>query len=326
MKRDLPAHVYAKGKNGYLYFVRGSVCERIKDKPGTPEFAATYARLMRGHMVTPKRTIKKLLASYMQSDRWKKLKPNTQKDYRKSFRHFEDVMPLIDPATLRRVHVIQMRDALADTPTTANHAVVALSVLLEHAIDIGWLRENPANGIVALKSKKKPRGPWPVDLVEKYRERADGLALLIFEMLVGTGQRVNDVLAMKWGDIEGDGINVAQDKTDARLWVPFTDRLRTAVKSAPKRGIYIVTQENGKPVSYQLAWKLVTGIRKDIGALDYDLHALRHYAASEIASLPGMTAEHVQAITGHSSTSMVRLYAGAASQRARALEAQKNRK
>ena len=294
MKRDLPAHVYPKGKKGYLYFVRGSVCERIKDKPGTPEFAATYARLMRGHMVTPKRTVKKLLASYMQSDRWKKLKPNTQKDYRKSFRHFEYVMPLINPATLRRVHVIQMRDALADTPTTANHAVVALSVLLEHAIDIGWLRENPAKGIVALKSKKKPRGPWPVDLVVKYREKADGLALLIFEMLVGTGQRVNDVHA--------------------------------AVKSAPKRGIYIVTQDNGRPVSYQLAWKLGTDIRKDIGAMDYDLHALRHYAASEIASLPGMTAEHVRSITGHSSTSMVRLYAGAASQRARALEAQKNRK
>ena len=52
---------------------------------------------------------------------------------------------------------------------------------------------------------------------------------------------------------------------------------------------------------------------------------VRQVAALErddYASLPGMTADHVRAITGHSAVSMVRLYAGEAMQKARAIEAQ----
>lgn len=61
-------------------------------------------------------------------------------------------------------------------------------------------------------------------------------------------------------------------------------------------------------------------------AQDYPPHSLRHAAASEIAAIPGMTEEHVKAITGHTSSQMVRLYAGPAGQKARAIEAQRGRK
>jgi len=50
-----------------------------------------------------------------------------------------------------------------------------------------------------------------------------------------------------------------------------------------------------------------------------------HGGVCQIAALPGMTADHVRAITGHSAGAMVRLYAGKAMQRARAKEAQKLR-
>jgi hypothetical protein len=39
-----------------------------------------------------------------------------------------------------------------------------------------------------------------------------------------------------------------------------------------------------------------------------------------------MTADHVRALTGHSSAEMVRLYSGKAMQKARAKEAQEGRK
>ena len=56
--------------------------------------------------------------------------------------------------------------------------------------------------------------------------------------------------------------------------------------------------------------------------------ALRRYAqeAKAHAALPGMTADHVRAITGHSAVDMVRLYSGKAMQKARAKEAQDGRK
>lgn len=326
VKRDLPAYVYRKGRRRYPYFIRDGVCERMPE-PSDPAFWTRYAALLRNPITAPaKRTMKGLIASYMRSQKWAKLAPATQKSYRASLRYIEEKSGHLEPATFRRLHVIQMRDAMADKPTTANRRIGALSVLFEHAIDIDWLAENPAKGVSMLEGKRPPRQPWPADMIEKFRAAADPETLLLFEMLLGTGQRVSDVLRMQWGHIEDGGIVVTQGKTRRKLWVPLTDRLRSALEAAPKRGLHIVTQRDGKPVGYSLAARWVLDVRKRIGAEAWDIHALRHSAASEIAALPGMTDEHVRAITGHSSGAMVRLYAGAAQQRARATEAQKRRK
>lgn len=324
MKRDLPKHVYRKGRNRYPYFVRGNICQRIHAEPGSDAFWAEYSRLLNGNVSRePKRTIKKLIAHYMQSHKWAKKAANTKKSYMRSFRYFEGKIPLVDPATVRRRHVIEMRDALADKPTTANRRVGALSVLMEHAIDIDWIERNPAKGVEQLEGTKT-REPWPQDMVDAFRETATGEALLLFEMLVGTGQRIGDVLAMQWGHIEDGGIVVRQGKTKAEIWIPFTARLAEVLARTPKRGLHIATQATGRPVSYQLAWKWIKTVRDQIGAQAWDIHALRHYAASELAAL-GLSDEEIMSITGHSSGGMVRLYAGKAAQRARAIKAQGKR-
>ena len=328
-KKELPKYVYAKGRKGYPYYCRrGQKPQRMYSTPGTPEFAAEYAMLLRGREPTPAKTMKGLIASYMASDRWPALAPNTRRGYMRHFRYFEEVMGDVDPRTLRRIHINEMRDSLSDTPTDANRKVGALSTLMEHAIDKGWIPkdQNPAHGVRRLEGSRAPRQPWPQDMIEAFREAADDRTRLIFELLLGTGQRIGDVLAMQWGHIEDDGINVRQSKTKASLWVPFTPSLRAALAKTPRRGLHIVTQDNGRPVSYQLAHRDIMDVRKAIGAEAWDIHSLRHSAASEIAALPGMTAEHVMAVTGHSAVSMVRLYAGPAQQKARAREAQKGRK
>lgn len=322
MKRDLPAFVYPKGKRGYLYFVRPGTCQRIHAAPGTPEFYAEYTRLLRGRIVVPKQTISKLIVSYRQSRRWADLAYNTRKSYERSLAYFEKSAGNVDPATLQRVHIIQMQKALSDKPTDANRKIGALSVLLEHAIDIGWMKDNPAKGIKSLPATGKVRKPWPADLIEAFRATATGRTALLFELLLGTGQRINDVLALRWSDMDGDGFTIKQGKTKRELFIPLTDRLRAVLDATPKRSMFIVCQSNGRPVGYNLAWKDIREVREKIGAQEYDIHALRHAAASEIASIPGLTSEHVMAITGHSAVEMVRLYAGKAMQKARAQEAQ----
>ncbi|KJS45207.1 MAG: integrase [Roseovarius sp. BRH_c41] len=324
VKRDLPKHVYLKGRNRYPYFIRGNVCMRIQSEPGSNAFWAEYNRLLNGNISRePQRTVKKLIAHYMQSHKWARLAPNTQKSYRQSFRYLEDRIGLVDPASIRRRHVIEMRDALSATPTTANRRVGAMSILLEHGIDIDWLERNPAKGVESL-APTKTRHPWPADMVEAFRATTDGQVLLLFELLIGTGQRISDVLAMQWGHIDGAGIAVRQGKTKAEVWIPFTARLSAALRATPKRGMHLVTQSDGRPVSYKLAWKWIKEARDNIGAQAWDIHSLRHTAASELAAI-GLDDQHIMSITGHSSSGMVRLYAGKAAQRARAEKAQAER-
>ena len=250
------------------------------------------------------------------------LAKNTKRSYARHFAFFEEVMGNVDPGTLKKVHVNEMRDQLSDTPTDANRKVGALSTLLKHAIDKGWLDENPARDVEKLPGKRPDREPWPQEKIEAFRAHADDRTRLIFELLLGTGQRIGDVLAMKWDHIEDGGIHVKQEKTKAAVWVPFTPALSAMIEATPRIGEFIVSQANGKPMSYQLAHRDVMRVRKhkEVRAEAWDIHSLRHSAASEIASIPGMTFEHVRAITGHTSDQMARLYSGKSFQKARALE------
>lgn len=325
MKRHLPKHCYRKGRKGYIYFERGDVLVRMPDDPASVEFARVYAQLRSGRIATPaKRNIKRLIESYMQSQNWEVLAKNTRKSYLQSFRYIEEKSGHLDPATFTQPDIYAMRDALKDTPTTANRRVGAFSVLFAHAKKIGWVADNPVTGVEFLKGKRPARTPWPENMIAAFRKAADSLSLLMFEMLLGTGQRIGDVLAMQWAHIEGDGITVRQGKTGARLFIPFTDKLRAAIAIAPRRGLHIITQDNGRPVGYNMAWARIKAVRDEIGGAAWDIHSLRYTAASELAAL-GLDDDHIMAVTGHSSKEMVKLYAGAAAQKARARKAQSER-
>lgn len=322
MKRYTPPYVYPRGKKGYLYFIRPGICQRIKAAPGTPEFATEYAVLMRGKAAPAAVTIAKMIDAYERSPEWAKLAGNTRKSYRRHLDYFREKIGTFDPDRIKTRNVNEMRDALADKPTDANRKIACLSALYTWGKRNDWCKTNPAIVAGKLAPTGRARGPWPLDLIKAARAAATGRDLLLFELLLGTGQRVSDVLMMRWGDMDADGIRVTQAKTKAKVYVPLTDRLRRVLDETPKRGLWIVSQDNGHRVRYNLAWKDMMALRRKIGAEAYDIHSLRHSAASEIASLPGMTADHVRAITGHSAVQMVRLYAGEAMQKARAMEAQ----
>ncbi len=326
MKKVQLPHLRKKVSRGktYWYFERLGNRTRLPP-PDSPEFLARYQAARRGlDAIPPKRNFKALIAHYKRSYRFEKLAPRTRRDYDRCLLFFEEKLGGLDPVRMKRRHVIQMQMDNAEKMRWANYLVQVLRVLFEHAIDIGWTEHNPARGVSMLKSKTSPRKPWPTEMIAAYREKASGRASLIFELCLGTGQRIGDVLKMRWDDIEGDGINVRQNKTGAELWVPLTPRLASVLEATPRTGETIVAAEDGFPLSYRVAAYAVMQVRKEIGAEDYDIHALRHTTASELAAL-GLSDELIMAVTGHTSRAMVVRYAGAARQKARAMMAQEAR-
>lgn len=326
MRRDLPAHVY--NKKGVLYFQRrGYQTTRIQSRPGTKEFALEYAAMLNGAQPNPMtgKTFSALVTNYERSQRYKRLAPRTARDYDKVLSWVREKLGPIQIESVRRKDIIRARDANSDAVRFANYIVQVVRILMEHAIDLGWRDDNPAKGVSLLKADTKPREPWPPEMIEKFRAAADGRALLVFELCLGTGQRIGDVLKMRWSDIEGDGINVAQGKTGARLWVPFTSHLRATLAETQKVGPTICAWGRGKPTSYRIAHQDVMKVRKEIGAEEFDLHGLRYAAAAELAAL-GCEDDLIAAVTGHTTKAMIAKYAGSTRQKVRALEAQRRRK
>ncbi|SNT16848.1 Site-specific recombinase XerD [[Luteovulum] sphaeroides subsp. megalophilum] len=327
MKRDLPAYVYVR-KGGLLYFERrGQKSQRIKSTLGTPAFALEYAKLLNGVLTSEPtgRSFRALVKSYRASDRFRKLAPRTRADYDKVLEWVVEKLGHLPADKMQRKDVIRARDVNADTVRFANYIVQVIRILMEHAIDKGWREMNPAKGVSLLKSGREAREAWPDEMVKAYRAEASGRALLIFELCLGTGQRIGDVLAMRWDEIENGGIMVKQNKTGQRLWVPFTPALRAILDQTPRVGMTICAWgKQGQPTSYRGAADMVMKVRKKIGAESYDLHGLRYTTASELAAL-GCTDELIQAVTGHKSLAMVAKYASRERQKRRATEAQKLR-
>lgn len=319
MKRDLPAYCYRKGKRGYVYFIRrGSKPVRIHAQPGTAEFAAEYALAMKGRAQAPAaRNFAALIRHYKAGPRYARLAPRTKADYDKVLSFIADRIGDIDPAKVQRRHVIAWQAENAGAQRFANYLVQIIRILMEQAITLGWREINPAKGVEMLKTGKTEARAWPADLVKAYRANATGQALLIFELCLGTGQRIGDVLRMRWNHIEAGGIHVRQGKTGKALWVPLTRQLSAALDATPKAGLTILTNPQGKPLPYKTAQGLVMRVRKAIGAEAHSIHALRHTAASELAAL-GCTDEQIMALTGHSSARMVAHYTKATRQRSRA--------
>jgi integrase len=196
-----------------------------------------------------------------------------------------------------------------------------LSILFEHAIDLDWQRDNPAKGIAKIQTGEGHK-PWPASAIALYREHADGLALLIFELALGTGQRASDLTRMEWSHIEDDGIWVTQGKTKARLWIPFTARLAAALAATRRNSArHILASDTGQPLKYDQLQKKVMAVRKSAGLTAYSLHGLRYSAAGELAEA-GCTDQQIAAITGHKSLSMVQKYSKGARQKRLAKEAQ----
>jgi integrase len=329
-KRELPKHVYQQ-KNG-LYFQRRSwPTRKFQTEFGTPDFWQEYANILSGDAkpTTPRvsmRSFSALIANYHRSPRYKKLKPRTALDYDKYLNFFKTVMGDANPSKIQRKDVIRLRDTNADKVYFANYSLRVLRVLLEHAVDLGWRDTNPAKGVSELKTDKKERAPWPRQYLDAYRHACPlgTRERLVMELCIGTGQRIGDVLEMRWSDIQDGAVFVRQNKTKKELWVPILPELQTALNAASRCSLFIVTNERGtNRWSYRGASHAVRKVRDAIGALDYDIHSWRYNAACELLEA-GCEDDLIAAVTGQS-PAMLLHYTKKVRQKIRAVQAQQKR-
>lgn len=315
--------------SGRVYFRRGKgklVRLPALDDPG---FLAAYDAARRGRPLVPTTTsIDALVTSYVASTRWEKLAPRTKADYRKVLDFLRDKIGKRDVSTITRPLAIEARDGNRHRARFANYVVQVLSVLCEHAIDVGWRKTNPVRGtkLLALGDGWEP---WPAKALSAYRSVATGEARWVWEVCYWTGQRIGDVLRMRWDHIEVDdegdeGIRVKQGKTAAEVWVPILPECRAILDEIPRRGFTILARADSRPISYRAATLAVDKARKASGTNGLVLHGLRANCASELYER-GATDAQVQAITGHKSAAQARKYGRGASQKRLAKEAMSRR-
>lgn len=289
------------------YFYNRATGERFTSDPRTPESAARVERSW------PDGSLGALVAAYRASpDFRRELAERTRHEYGRYLDILLEVWGTTAVRAFERRHVFALRDQFADTPRTANYLVQVMRLLFTFGVDRGWRRDNPALRPKLLRTGEGYR-PWEESEITLFRAHwaPETRERVLFELMVNTGQRTADVIAMQRGHIRHGEISVRQQKTGARVWVPVSADLAATLDPwlASHTSLMLIPSER---TGGQLTVSGLRQIMRDAYAAaelprDCVNHGLRYTAAVRLSEL-GCDWETIATITGHETVSMVRKY------------------
>ena len=306
---------------------------KLPGKTNSAEFMASYARYLaaaesgelgRKDLGYLKGSIGWVIERFLASDMgFGKLKPGSQRNYRRWLDTIKAEVGRFQIGDLSPAAVRAMRDSIKikTATTTADACVMVVSVLWKFASEFCQLPlgHNPAHGVARVHTDRKSHEPWPDDVIDKLLAVADAILRLAVYLLLYTGQREGDVVAMKWDDIRAqpDGtqeIFVVQQKTGTKVWIPLHRDLKVLLGQTPRVGKNILNSSRGKPfASSQSLYQKIKDMLHKVGEGRYTPHGLRATAAIRLIEA-GCSEDQAAAITGHRDLNVLRGYVRGANQ------------
>ncbi|RDI38127.1 site-specific integrase [Gluconacetobacter liquefaciens] len=296
----------------------------------SPEFWAAFRAELGQQAQTEERTrratdtLTALIEDWLRSAKFQQLKAPTQTNYRRILMRMqaEDyAMHLL--AHFEPQHIRRFVARRASTPAAANHWLRLFRLLFDFAVADGRVQSDPTLGVKRLKEKAAGAKSWTEDEIARYEARwpSGSIQRMALALLLYTGQRRSDVVAMGRAHI-GDGLlAVQQVKTGASLLIPIHPALAVEIgRSDPAKGTFLDTVQGNpsSPVGFYnrfAGWVKAAGLPAGLSP-----HGLRKAAARRLAEA-GCTAHQIAAITGHKTLAEVQRYTLAVDQERLAREA-----
>lgn len=297
--RHLPDCVYHR--HGAFYYVKGGRWKRI----GTTlsEALGEYSRILSAPSGGMARLINQVLDHVEPT-----LAKSTARQYRVAGRKLAAMMAEFEPDQVRSKHVAEIKVSLRDTPNMANRCLSVLRVVFQHAVEWQLVDSNPCIGIRRHTEAKRGRYLTDDELAA-IRGKAGPRLQAIIDLLYLTGQRVSDVLRIRQGDLQPDGIRFQQGKTGAKLTVRWTPDLRAAVErakalSGPVRALTLFRNARGKTPDYRTVRDQWEAACRLAGVEDAHIHDVRAKSLTD-AKRQG---KNPTALAGHKSPAMTERY------------------
>ncbi len=258
-----------------------------------------------------------LAVSYYRSPEFQGLRESTKETYRRiieNFRKDHGERPIRD---LRREHVKAIIGKMADRKQAANRLLSLLKIMLDHALDNGWIKANPATGVKGFPKKTDGFHTWTEAEIAAFEARhlPGSKARLALILLLYTAQRRSDVVALGWAKINGRSISVKQTKTGAELDLFMLPELLDAIRPLDRSKPTFLTTEFGKPFTPAGFGNWFRDRCNEANLPQCSAHGLRKAAARRMAE-GGMSGDIIKAVTGHTDLKQVSVYTAAANQAA----------
>ena len=257
-------------------------------------------------------SVEALVRAYYKSPEYNQLGDRAKSEYRLYIEPFREKVGYKPVGMFRKNDFLEVRDSLQATPSKADHVIKVLRLLFSFAVDRDWIQVNPVSKIKKLANSDGWEA-WPAPAIKRGHELFSGSARTGFMLAYYTGQRKGDVLVMRWDAIEGDGINVKQQKTGKKVWIPLHPVLAEELSKIERKGVAIVGRRDGAPYTkcgFNRIWRRQ---QEKHGFKGLQFHGLRRNAVNALLEA-GCEIAEVSAITGQS-FEMVQHYAQGVNQK-----------
>jgi integrase len=288
--------------------------------PGSPAFMAAYQTALASERPPIGRrhgegTVGDLVVSFYKSPNFENLKPNSQRLYRLVLDNFsqQDGHRLVRDMP-RRVAMSIIEEIGATRPGMANLTLKAMRRLFAYAMKREMRDDNPFIGIDSYKLGT--HHTWTDAEIAAYEAvwQVGSRERLAFDLLLYTGQRVGDVAGMRRSDIRNGAIHVKPEKTGDELVIPIHPNLLRSMKACPTKGLTLIGQANGRPISGGGLSSLIERSARAAGLPAKCVpHGLRKARMRRLAER-GATTKEIASVSGHKTLKEVERYTVAADQ------------
>ena len=228
------------------------------------------------------------------------------------------LLPEFGDSPLDRIAPAKVRkwfDAWSRTaPGGANKGLGLLRQIMNFALARGYIEKNPAQGIRPNRRPKLTRFLSREEIARLHRAldaqtgNGNGQQADIIRLLLLTGCRRGEIVALRWSEIQADGLVLTDSKTGPRR-VPLNAQARRILERQ-KRGespfVFPSPRDPSRPRDGEVS--LWYRVRREAGIEDVRLHDLRHTFASH-AVMSGIPVPVVSRMLGHSNVRMTLRYA-----------------
>ncbi|MCW1959779.1 MAG: tyrosine-type recombinase/integrase [Mycobacterium sp.] len=311
-RSDMPRRVYLR--HGAYYFVTldGKWLRLSAQRDGLPAMYRALANL----------TEREVTADRMPAviSRWldNKRKDWTEKnaaDQERVAAEMSEAFADTKPSQVKTKLCAEYLRRFEATPRTHNlHRTMLRGVLAMAAVD--GLRDghNPVDDIERMSTPGRARVVTDAEIAAlkaaALKAKRNGAALVqMIDLALLTGQRIGDLIGMRWQDVTKDGVYVRQGKTGERLLIVWSPALRKAIKAC-QRGDkvgHVLKTQSGAGYSYfgiRSAWVRAC---ERAGIEDLNIHDLRGRAGVD-AMGEDEDIRSAQRLLGHKGEAMTRHY------------------
>jgi integrase len=296
----------------------------LRAEPGSDDYMAEYRAAILGQPTRKEwsraGSIAELVTNYQRSAAFQNLKASSQHAYRIVLGPILQAHGHRSAAGMPPEKALKMIEEIGATrPGLANLAKAILSKIFRYAVKTRMRPDNPFSGIE--RYKLGTHHTWTDEEIAAFEKRwpIGTRERLAFALLLFTGQRGGDVVAMKRSDVKGGVIRVVQEKTaeddDDEMHIPIHPELARALKAVPAKGLYLIGDRNGRPITRRHLTGFMVAAAKKAGLPRTCIpHGLRKAALRRLAEY-GATTKQIAAISGHKSLKEIERYTDRADQK-----------